>query len=497
MKTAIYTRVSTTEQAKEGYSLASQKHKLLNYCNARDWTVVEIYSDEGISASSIKDRPQATRMLQDAKNGLFENILILKVDRLCRNTRDLLEVIDLLKKCDVRLNAVDEQIDYTTPTGKMMLTLLGSFAELERSTIAERMKTGREQKVRVGIKSKTGKVLYGYEYVDGQYVINEEQAKVVRLIYDKIISGESLRGVARYLSDNKIKYSNDSNWIATTVRRLIINPTYKGYTFTSLYKHNEGKYYDFGSAILQEAKNVEPIVSEETYELANNIINSRKGNNVRKYARSDFYFADVAYCNCCGWKLYARNAKGYKDGQRRLYYRCHYNNLNLLKSGDELSCNFTSIENSVLEELFLNYLESLELNISKADNPKDKKDDAYTVEKENLISRKELLKSRKDKLLEKYLDNLIEDDMYTSMSANLNDELDQIDERLKDVYEDEKKDVAIYNNYTMLRSFLNSYNTSFRDIWKTLSDDEKRIFVTSFIKKIYVARGKIVSIQFN
>ena len=89
MRTALYMRVSTEEQAKEGYSLPSQKRKLMAYCDAHDWSIVAIYTDEGISAKNIDDRPQAKQLLEDAKNNLFENILILKVDRLARNTRKL------------------------------------------------------------------------------------------------------------------------------------------------------------------------------------------------------------------------------------------------------------------------------------------------------------------------------------------------------------------------------------------------------------------------
>lgn len=452
----------------------------------KDWTVVEIYSDEGISASSLSERPMAMKLLSDAKKGLFENVLILKVDRLCRNTRDLLEIIDHLKKYNVRLNAVDEQIDYTTPTGKMMLTLLGSFAELERSTITERMLSGRQQKVRTGIKSKTGKILFGYDYIDNEYIANEEQANIVRLIYNKILEGSSLRSVAKYLLDNKV----EGKWTASSVKRLLINPTYKGYTFTSLYKH-PAKYVDFESAVIEKAKNVEAIVSEELYDQVNNILESRKGNNTRKFAKSDFYFADVAYCNNCGWKLASRNAKNYYNDERRKYYRCLYNhhNLNIDR------CNFSSIENSVLEELFLNYLEDINVKLENGEYVNNENLEKEQILIENLELNKEKVKFRKEKLLEKFLDGLIQDDQYTSTSIALSNELEEIELKLEEL--NNKKSVNAYSTYAEFKRQLDNMNLTVREIWKKIDDNQKRILVTSLVKKINISKSCIDSIEFN
>lgn len=497
MKTALYIRVSTTEQAKEGYSLAHQKRRLVSFCESKGWTVVEIYSDEGISGFSLKERPQAMKMLEDAKKGKFENILILKVDRLCRNTRELLEVVDLLKKHNVRLNAVDEPIDDTTPTGKLLLTMLGSFAELERSTIADRMKAGREQKVRTGIKSKTGKILFGYDYVDGNYVINEEQAEIVRLIYNKILAGESYRSIAKYLSDNKIASADGRKWNQSIVRRLVLNPTYKGFTFASLYKH-PAKYIDFTTAVLQKATNVEPIVSEETYDQALKIINTRKRANegayIRKYARSDFYFADVAYCASCGWKLFARSAKNSNgpNAPRRKYYRCYYNSHNFDKR-----CDFTSIENSVLEEQFLRYLESLDVKLENAQDPEDVNFEEDKLKLESFKSAQEKARQRKEKLLEKLLDGLVSDEDYISISSSLAKEINELESKVEELESKIKKGASVSHTYTELRNELKQSGMTIRQLWNALNDDQKRMFVTTLVDKIYVSRRKIESIEFH
>ena len=163
MKTAIYIRVSTDEQVKEGYSIDAQKYKLTEYCKFKKWDLAGLYIDEGISGKSIKDRPEAMRMIDDCKNGKVNNILIYKLDRLTRSVRDLLDVIDLVNKYSVKLTSLSENIDTSTPNGQMLLTITGAIAENERKIITERMQFGKEQKARSG-KYNIGPRPYGYNY---------------------------------------------------------------------------------------------------------------------------------------------------------------------------------------------------------------------------------------------------------------------------------------------------------------------------------------------
>lgn len=499
MKAALYIRVSTEEQAKEGNSIEAQREKLVHYAKAKELDIARIYIDEGISGATIEERKALLQQLDDAKNGMFEAVLIYKLDRLGRNARDLLDIKNRFKDLKVELISLTENIDTTTPTGNAMYGMISVFAELEKDTINSRMTMGREQKVKKGIKSKTGKILYGYDYVDGRYVANEQQAAIVRMIYDRVIAGDSIRSIARYLTEHKVaRYNGNTYWSPATVRRLIINPTYKGYTFASLFKHHFNKYFDFEGAILEKANNVEPIVQEEIYNLANNIIESRKGNNTRKYAKSDFYFADVAYCASCGWKLYARNATE-KSGsnRRRRYYRCQYNNSHF---AEHKTCSFTSMENTSLEKLFLEYLENLELNLSAVDEMESSQqsdvEKAEAVMNE-LISRKERLRGRRDKLLEKYLDGIIDDETYMTIAAVIDDELAEIEDRIQNLEAEIHPREKINYSLESLNSHLQQSHSSIREMWALLSNDEKRMFVTTLVKKMYIAKGRIVSIIFN
>ena len=318
MKTALYMRVSTLEQAQEGYSLPAQKRKLISYCEAMGWTVYKIYADEGISGASIKKRPAVLQMIKDIKNGEIENVLIVKVDRLCRNTKELLEIVDILNQHNVRLNAVDEKIDYTTDVGKMVLTLLGSFAEFERNRITQRFKEGRQQKVMQGIKSKCGKILYGYKYENGYYRALPLESEAIRKIYKLVLENKSIHEISKIIAKDPLYNSANIMWDPERVKRILRNPTYKGFTFTAFFSH--GRHYNY-DALMIKANNIDPIVDEVTWNQVHEILKARSGKTQRKFSIEDFAFGDVAYCGVCGRKMYARNSKS-NDNKRRFYYRC-------------------------------------------------------------------------------------------------------------------------------------------------------------------------------
>ena len=140
--TALYVRVSTQQQVDEGYSLVEQEDRLRAFCAAQDWSVGPVYADEGISGKTT-DRPAYQAMLAAADAGDIGRILAIKLDRIARNTRDFLALVDQLGKADCDLVLLKESFDTGTPHGKFALTMLAAIAELEVSQIAERLQSGR------------------------------------------------------------------------------------------------------------------------------------------------------------------------------------------------------------------------------------------------------------------------------------------------------------------------------------------------------------------
>ena len=138
MRAALYCRVSTIEQATEGYSIGEQKEKLSAYARAQSYSIVGVYSDEGFSGKDL-NRPAMTNLMTDIKQGKIDTVLIYKLDRLSRNVSDVLYLVDLFDKYDVVFFSLHENFDLGSPFGRAGLKMMAPFSELERATIVERM----------------------------------------------------------------------------------------------------------------------------------------------------------------------------------------------------------------------------------------------------------------------------------------------------------------------------------------------------------------------
>ena len=187
METAIYVRVSTEEQAQEGFSIRAQEQKLKDYVRIKDWSIYKIYADEGISGKDITGRPAVKEMITDIKAGHVKNVLVFKIDRLTRSTADLIYLVDLFNANDCEFNSLMESIDTQTASGRMFIKIIGIFAEFERENIIERTRVGVERKVKEGYSLCTSSASFGYDRVKGQKIqtVNPAEAEVVRDIFDR------------------------------------------------------------------------------------------------------------------------------------------------------------------------------------------------------------------------------------------------------------------------------------------------------------------------
>ena len=187
IKCDIYTRVSTTMQV-DGYSLDAQKEKLKRYAEFQNMEIVNEYSDEGKSGKSVEGRPEFQRMLDNIENGTDEVqfVLVFKLSRFGRNAADVLNSLQRMQDFGVNLICVEDGIDSSKDSGKLMISVLSAVAEIERENILVQTMEGRKQKAREG-KWNGGFAPYGYELVNGELQIAEDEAEIIRLIYDKFI----------------------------------------------------------------------------------------------------------------------------------------------------------------------------------------------------------------------------------------------------------------------------------------------------------------------
>ena len=213
-RVGIYARVSTQEQARGGVSLDAQLEQLTRYAENQGWRVAEHYVDAGISGSTTK-RPSFQRLLKDARSRKLDIILVYKFDRFSRSALDLIMTTKDLAKWGVDFCSVTEQVDTTTPMGKLFLRLMGILAEFELDLIKERTDFGMNKKARNGYVQH--RPPFGYRLVNGQLIVNEEEAKIVRKIY-----------LGRSKEKSLSELSRETGVPRSTVRRILRNPIYKG-----------------------------------------------------------------------------------------------------------------------------------------------------------------------------------------------------------------------------------------------------------------------------
>lgn len=301
MRAAIYVRVSTDEQAKEGYSIEAQINTLTLYAHSYSYQVVNIYKDEGISGKS-NERPGLKAMLRDAGNKQFDIVLVWKISRLSRNLRSLLNIVDALDELEISFISQSETFNTSTPVGRMTLQILGSIAEFERNTIIENVKLGLEEKAKRG--EWLGGRVYGYKSLNKELVVDKEQAKVVREIYELYNKNFSISKIAHILYNKGYKTLNDKDFLPSTVYRILTNPIYSGYL-----RHGISNSKEYRTVKGTHAS----IISENVYKKTLNKINKTK--KIVRHSRQ-FLLSGILKCPLCGSNLVGYATKNYR------YYRC-------------------------------------------------------------------------------------------------------------------------------------------------------------------------------
>jgi site-specific DNA recombinase len=225
MIAAIYTRVSTDDQAKEGFSLDAQRERLLAYCMARGWTVADAYVDEGHSGRNVK-RPAYQRMMQDREK--WDAILVIKMDRIHRNARNFMEMMDDLQKWGKDFVSATESLDTSTAMGRFVVDIIQRIAQLESEQIGERVYMGMSQKAKSGGGFLGSPVPYGFRLKDGSLTIEESEAAAVRLMFTRYCEGASFEDLRTDLWIRGITTRNGREWSKMGLAHILHNPVYAG-----------------------------------------------------------------------------------------------------------------------------------------------------------------------------------------------------------------------------------------------------------------------------
>lgn len=292
-----YVRVSTENQL-ENYSIDEQVQRIESYCKAKGWVLLKIYTDGGYSGGNT-DRPALQQMLQAIKENSIDAVVVYKLDRLSRSQKDTLTLIeDEFLSHDTDFVSINENFDTSTPFGRAMIGILSVFAQLEKDQITERFTMGRIGRSKAGYFHGGGNIPFGYLYTDGELVVDEYKAAIVREIFDSFLNGESINSIWHKM---EVKYPG--KWSAPKIQVILKNSTYTGKVKFAGVEY-DGKHT--------------PIISAETYHSANQLLNSaeRKGSqhtSQKTPFRAGYLLSSLIYCRKCGARYSANHG----------FYRCY------------------------------------------------------------------------------------------------------------------------------------------------------------------------------
>ena len=310
---AIYVRVSTAMQESDGYSVGEQIDKLTKYCELQDWQIHQIYKDGGYSGSNLK-RPAITQLIEDVKANKIDTVLVYKLDRLSRSLVDTMQLIEkTFNAPHVSFSSMSESFDTNTPVGKVMVSILATFAQFERENIRSRMKMGKVGRAKAGKVMTFNHAPFGYDHTSDResYEINPTQAQIIEEIYSSFEDGSSPTNIAKKLN-NEGKIDKPEGWTHRTVRYVLNNISYTG-----KFVYNKQIYQG----------NYEPIINNQRFEKVQaelkrrQVSNAELTNNTRPF-RAKYMLSGMIFCSYCGSRFDVQISRTNKTHEKLLKYKC-------------------------------------------------------------------------------------------------------------------------------------------------------------------------------
>ncbi len=396
----LYIRVSTEDQAREGFSLPEQEKRLRAMCEYKGYEIYKLYKDAGISAKTGNTRPAFEELLRDIRDKKCNTIVVLKLDRLTRSVFDLEGIMNFLEENNAYLDCANEEINTTNSSGKMVARLLTTVSQNEIERTSERTKFGLSGAIREG--HIPARAPLGYKHIDKKLVPDPLTKDIVIRIYNLYFEGKSYYNIATIFNNEKVL--GKTNWKDTGILRIISNEVYKGDYIHGKRTNHPTLYRDV----------VEPIISKEMWENCQ----VQKKKNQKNYMRTQTYiFLQKLKCPKCGRILAGGASHKIKSDKWYFYYRCENckNNIHEDKIEDIIKTLLADIleYDNVVNEFFLPVLKS------KVDNPKEQ------LEKE-LKS----LNNKRDRIRKAYIDELFTEEEFKQESKLIENQIEMINSKL-------------------------------------------------------------------
>lgn len=464
LKVTYYARVST-DKDEQLHSIKNQIDYYEEYIRANsNWTFASGYVDEGLSGTSVAKRESFLRMVDDAKLGKFDFIITKEISRFSRNTLDSIHYTQQLLSYGVGVLFQSDNINTLMPDAELRLTIMSSIAQDEVRKISERVKFGFKRAIEKGVVLGNN-CIWGYTKDAGKLVIVEEEAEIVRKIFD-IYANQNMgmRSICNWLAEQGCKNTHGNNFSFSTIKRILTNPKYKGYycgnkTHKYDYKLSDVKYLDEAEWVMYKDESgeiVPAIVSEEIWDKANFILTKRSlkqsSENKSAYA-SRYTYSGKIICMEHNQPYYRSNYK-YKSGSKEVW-QCK-----LYSEKGKAGCDSPTIYTTELDEVMKQAAKLIIENKSDiihdlvkiyseiGSKSKIKEDIAkYRVEINNLLK-------MKDKLLDLSIKGKISDDEFESRNERFNSEMQDMKEEITDLEAQGIKNAEVANSVETLRKLI-------------------------------------------
>lgn len=501
LRVCFYARVST-DKDEQLHSLQSQISFFNDYISkVPNWKFVGSYIDEGISGTLVKKREEFLKMIEDARIHKFDLILTKEISRFSRNTLDSIMYTQELLSNGVGVYFLNDNINTILPDSELRLTMMSSIAQDEVRRLSERVSFGMKRSIDNGVVLGCSNI-YGYVKDKGKLVIDEEQAEMIKIIFDRYANTtDGLSKVSRYLYSIGYKSRTGKRIDTTILTRIIENPKYKGY-----YCGHKSKVLDYRTKqkkrlnesdwiIYKDYNNVPPIVSEELWERANTKLRERQDSftnrSVNKAVFQNRYtYSGKIYCGCHNL-TYHRSSAGKRKNNP--VWECQIYRKESLKG-----CSNPRVFELELDKVFKNMFNKLfkkrnnifDEVLNECKNYLEMNNDKNEIK--TLESKLLLLNSKKDKLLELVMEEYLSKEDYKKQVDLINEEINDYQFKIDELQSNKKDKNYIENKINEIKSFLEHSledNECYSDIFNEIIDriivhkqSDKKIKLDIYIK---------------
>lgn len=458
VRAGLYMRVSTEDQAREGFSLPEQKERLEAYCKLNDFEIIDYYEDAGISAKKGNYRPEWERLKEDIVNKKINTMIALKQDRITRSIYDWENILSFLEENEAYLDFVYDDINTTTSNGRMISRIMMSVSQNEIERTSERTKVGLAGAIKQGHIPHQAPL--GYKHVDKLLIPDESTKDIVIRIFDLYHNGLSYQKIANLFKEEKVL--GKENWRDNTILHIIENEIYKG-DFVHGKRTKNPTYYE---------NVVEPIISKDLWEECQ----QQKRNNSRAYSRILTYiFLQKCLCPKCGKILGGKACK--KKGHEYFYYYCRDCKLNIKES--EIERGFKEVVDQLTEYDSIVNQFFVPMVIKNFDEPREK-----------IYKEIDTQKQRLERAKLAYVDGAFTLDDYKAKAKTIEDTIKSLEEKISnadkfEVFNYSAKDILISRDVAFLNSKIHPEEYQERiKTWNKRTREEKATLVMNYVDTI-------------